>query len=136
MSTSWGPGSRRSKVNGSSLEAGLLAAYPLVGSMGDLVKEGRALLYGRHAALHVMDGLSIGRATFLGGRGIAFIFLEAQPMRFLHLREFFLDVRIPLDRPELFIVLAAGQSTQHQDETHQQSCTHAALPFPTRFLSR
>src|SRR5215475_12315019 len=32
-STSWGPGSRRSKLNGSRMEVGLLAAYPRVGNM-------------------------------------------------------------------------------------------------------
>lgn len=33
MSTSTGPGPRRSKVNGSSGEVGLLAAYPAVGNI-------------------------------------------------------------------------------------------------------
>jgi hypothetical protein len=37
MSTSWGPGSRRSKLNGSSLEDGLLVAYPRVANMINLL---------------------------------------------------------------------------------------------------
>ena len=58
---------------------------------------GTRLFRGGGAALVVLDGLGVWCAPFFDGGGVAFVLLEAQTVRFAHLRDLFLDVRIPLD---------------------------------------
>src|SRR2546425_9816655 len=74
------------------------------------------LFRGGGAALEVLDGLGVRCAPFFDGGGVAFVLLEAETVRFAHLRDLFLDVRVPLDRAELLIVLASGQQESETQE--------------------
>ncbi len=78
----------------------------------------------RGAALEVLDGLRVGRAAFLGNGGVAFVLLQAEAVSLQQLGLLFLDVRIPLERPVLLVVLAPGQAGQREDETQEQSKPH------------
>src|SRR5213593_726361 len=77
------------------------------------------LFRGWGAALEVLDGLGVRCAPFFDSGGVAFVLLETEPVCFAHLRDLFLDVRVPLDRAELLIVLASGQQeSQTQEHTY------------------
>src|SRR2546427_5105631 len=77
------------------------------------------LFRGWGAALEVLDGLGVGCAPFFDSGGVAFVLLETEPVCLSDLRGLFLDVRVPLDRAELLIVLASGQQeSQTQEHTY------------------
>src|SRR5207249_7552703 len=99
-------------------KAGYLKVMPKKG-----VRQAR-LFRGGGAALVVLDGLGVWCAPFFDGGGVAFVLLEAQTVRFAHLRDLFLDVRIPLDRTELLIVLA---SRQHNGQTQEHTYANGGL---------
>src|SRR5207245_6773874 len=82
------------------------------------------LFRGGGTALEVLDGLGVRCAPFFDGGGVAFVLLETETVRFAHLRDLFLDVRVPLDRTELLIVLAAGQ---HKSQTQEQTYANGGL---------